>query len=319
MSGANAARQSASIGTTASAPISAAAAALLFGMHFLEASFDAAAVQRVPLPVEAGAQAFCLAVQLAATLAPLFAVRPRRPIARWRRCPGATITAGQIAVHIADIADAAIYIGQRGALLTAVSPPHRVALLELYTSEGCSSCPPADRWLSELKLPRDQLIPLALHVDYWDSLGWPDPFAQRAFSERQQQLSRSVYTPERVLDGHEFRSDLMEAVKRINAEPARARITLTVDGATARARLETGTDHARLFLAAYENGLEVDVPRGENAGKRLRHDFVVRRLVESSTHDATLAIPAQIHGVVAFAQAPDGTILQADSLPLRSP
>jgi hypothetical protein len=203
------------------------------------------------------------------------------------------------------------------ALLTAVSPPHRVALLELYTSEGCSSCPPADRWLSELKLPRDQLIPLALHVDYWDSLGWPDPFAQHAFTARQQQLSRSMYTPERILDGHEFRGDLTEAVRRINAEPARARITLTADGATARARLESGTDGARLFLAAYENGLEVQVPRGENAGKKLRHDHVVRRLVESPGREVTLSIPAHIHGLVAFAQAPDGTILQAVSLPLQ--
>src|SRR3954447_25677509 len=90
-------------------------------------------------------------------------------------------------------------------LLTAVSPPHKVALLELYTSEGCSSCPPADRWLNQLKLPRDQLIPLALHVDYWDSLGWPDPFAQRLFSERQERLGRNPYTPESVLDGREFR------------------------------------------------------------------------------------------------------------------
>src|SRR5438270_6782303 len=116
------ARRSAEIGATASAPISAAAGALLLVVHFPEASFDAAAVQRVPLPVEAGAQAFCLAVQLAATLAPLFAVRPRRPIARGRRCRGATIIAGQIAIHIPDVADAAIHIGQRGALLTAVSP-----------------------------------------------------------------------------------------------------------------------------------------------------------------------------------------------------
>jgi hypothetical protein len=204
------------------------------------------------------------------------------------------------------------------ALLTAVSPLHRVALLELYTSEGCSSCPPADRWLSELRPSREQLIPLALHVDYWDSFGWPDPFAQHAFSERQQQLSpHSVYTPERILSGHEIRTDVLEAVKRINAEPARARITLTVDGSTARAQLETRTDHVRLFLATYANGLEVDVPRGENAGKKLRHDYVVRRLVESPTREVTLSIPAQIDGVVAFAQAPDGTILQAVSLPLH--
>src|SRR2546430_14166605 len=102
------ARRSAEIGSTASAPISATARALLLVVHFPQASFDAAAVQRVPLPVEAGAQAFCLAVQLAATLAPLFAVRPRRPIARGRRGRGAPITARPIALHIADIADPAV-------------------------------------------------------------------------------------------------------------------------------------------------------------------------------------------------------------------
>jgi hypothetical protein len=202
-------------------------------------------------------------------------------------------------------------------LLTVVSPPHRVALLELYTSEGCSSCPPADRWLNELKLPRDQLIPLALHVDYWDSLGWPDPFAQHAFTERQQRLSRSLYTPERILDGREFRGDLAEAAKRINLEPARAKITLTSDGSTATARLETQLQGVRLFVAAWESGLEVDVPRGENAGKKLRHDFVVRRLVESSAKELEMALPASVHGVVAFAQAPDGSILQAVALPLH--
>src|SRR5438132_11350449 len=127
MSGANVARQCRRADQPKSAlqrapPISAAAGALLLVVHFLEASFDSAAVQRVPLPVEAGAQAFCLAVQLAATLTPLFAVSPRRAVARWRRCPGATIIAGQRAIHIADIADAAIHIGQRGALLAAVSP-----------------------------------------------------------------------------------------------------------------------------------------------------------------------------------------------------
>jgi hypothetical protein len=73
----------------------------------------------------------------------------------------------------------------------------------------------------------------------------------------------------------------------------------------------------RLFVASYENGLEVDVRRGENAGRKLRHEFVARRLVESSTPEARLTLPENAHGVVAFAQATDGSILQAVSLPIK--
>ena len=78
------------------------------------------------------------------------------------------------------------------AVCTRQRPPHTVAPLELYTSEGCSSCPPADRWLQELpqKFGPDQLLALSLHVDYWDYIGWKDHFAQPQFTERQRQLSR---------------------------------------------------------------------------------------------------------------------------------
>ena len=93
------------------------------------------------------------------------------------------------------------------------SPAHRVALVELFTSEGCSSCPPADRWLSELKHDEriwDRLVPVAFHVDYWDYIGWPDRFATKAFGERQRNYARggnvaSVYTPGFVVHGEEWR------------------------------------------------------------------------------------------------------------------
>jgi hypothetical protein len=93
------------------------------------------------------------------------------------------------------------------------SGPKTVALVELYTSEGCNSCPPADRWLSGLGAQGygpDRVVPLALHVDYWDYIGWKDPYAKREFSQRQRKLTllqrqALVYTPQVMLQGKDFR------------------------------------------------------------------------------------------------------------------
>jgi hypothetical protein len=194
-------------------------------------------------------------------------------------------------------------------LMTIESPPTRNHLLELYTSEGCSSCPPADRWLSQLEVPG--VIPLALHVDYWDSIGWPDPFAKRIFSERQQQHSREVYTPETLLDGEEFR-DRANLKNYLKPETASVKIKVTVEGDHAHAVVDK---KVKLILVAFENGLVVDVPRGENAGKKLRHDFVARAWAEG-TGEVELAIPRPAHGVIAFAES-KGKILQAVSVKLR--
>ncbi len=197
-------------------------------------------------------------------------------------------------------------------LMTVESPPTQNVLLELYTSEGCSSCPPADRWLHDVDLPG--VIPLALHVDYWDSLGWPDPFAQAIFTRRQREHSRDVYTPETLLNGEEFRdrASLKEKVARIRREPARVKIKVTVEGNRAHAVVD---QKVKLVLAAFENDLSVDVPRGENAGKRLRHDRVVRAWAEGVAA-VDLVVPERAHGVVAFAES-EGKILQAVSFMLR--
>jgi hypothetical protein len=178
----------------------------------------------------------------------------------------------------------------------AQSGDRTVALVELYTSEGCSSCPPADRWLSGLSssgFTPDRVVPLALHVDYWDYIGWKDPYAKREFSQRQRKLSQLqrmalVYTPQVVLQGRDFPrwgSPAFEAaVAAINARPARARISLEILGATAVA-FETkvsaeliGREQAgdpALYLAVYENRLTSRVTSGENSGRSLTHDHVV--------------------------------------------
>jgi hypothetical protein len=180
------------------------------------------------------------------------------------------------------------------AACVAESGPYTAALVELYTSEGCSSCPPADRWLSRLgsRLPSDRVVPLALHVDYWDYLGWKDPYAQRRFSQRQRRLSllqrmALVYTPQVVLQGHDFRpwaSDAFdEALRRINAEPARARLKVEIraarpaglDAAVQAEVSDPARQDAGLYVAAFQSRLQSDVASGENAGRRLAHDYVV--------------------------------------------
>ena len=178
---------------------------------------------------------------------------------------------------------------------TAVSPANRVALLELYTSEGCSSCPPADRFMSSLKqggLDDQHLIPLSFHVTYWDYIGWRDRFAKRQYDERQRkqvQLNggRTVYTPQFMLNGKDYRRlrNLDEDVSRINSSTAAYKLKLTVmpQAESIITELDVSShigdrDEAVAYIALYEHGLKSDVIDGENDGETLHHDFVVREL-----------------------------------------
>ena len=213
--------------------------------------------------------------------------------------------------------------GPAAAECVAKSGSQRVALLELYTSEGCSSCPPADRWLAELGpagLAPTRVAPLALHVDYWNYIGWTDPFSQARFTERQQAYSarggtRTVYTPQFVLDGREYRGwfrgeNFARQVENASTQPAAAAIALRlarVDQSTLEVTGEvsvtetTARERIGVYLALYENNLVNDVRAGENRGQRLRHDYVVRRL------EGPLALPADGRLTLRqrFALAPD--------------
>lgn len=173
------------------------------------------------------------------------------------------------------------------------SGPGTAALVELYTSEGCSSCPPAERWLGTLsnRYSGTAVVPLALHVDYWDYIGWKDPYAKREFSLRQRKLSQLqrlalVYTPQVVLQGRDFRRwgtrAFDEAVERINLQPAKARLKLSLVRADAQgleveasAELLKPASDVVLYLAAYRSRLESRVTAGENRGRILTHDHVV--------------------------------------------
>ena len=157
---------------------------------------------------------------------------------------------------------------------TASSGAGTAALVELYTSEGCSSCPPADRWLATLgsRYPGGNVVPLALHVDYWDYIGWKDPYAKREFSLRQRKFSQLqrmalVYTPQVLLQGRDFRAwggkAFDEALAKINAQPARAKLRLAVMTADRDAlEVEAVAElrpallrDADLYLAAYRSRL----------------------------------------------------------------
>ena len=174
-----------------------------------------------------------------------------------------------------------------------------VPLLELYTSEGCSSCPPADKWLSNLKQDSSQLIPLAFHVDYWDTIGgenggWKDKFSSAEYSARQRKIAAFnsagfVYTPQFVMNGRDFKGwdnsrlnstieSSQKSVSRANlslhaATQANGEITLTVDAQAVR---PSDIKHSDVFVAIYENKLASKVKAGENNGRELKHDYVVR-------------------------------------------
>ena len=226
------------------------------------------------------------------------------------------------------------------------------ALVELYTSEGCDSCPPADRWLASLGpkgYTRDRVVPIALHVDYWDYIGWKDPYARQAFSARQRkmaQLARAavVYTPQVLLQGQDFRAwqggAFEQAVAQINARPAKARISLLLDTrqkdafeVAATVVLEEAALPAKrpgdlaLYLGAYENKLVSEVKAGENRGRTLPHDYVVLQWVGPlEFKGATLqarqrlallpkAVAAHSGGVAFVQNRASGEVLQALMLP----
>ncbi len=228
------------------------------------------------------------------------------------------------------------------------SGPQTTALVELYTSEGCDSCPPADRWLQGLAgrgLAPERVVPLSLHVDYWDYIGWKDPYAQQRHSERQRKLAqvmraKIVYTPQVLLQGEDFRrwgtSAFDEAVARINARPARANISLVLQAgppgtlaAEVHAELLDAAQEAdaALYLASYENKLVSKVAAGENRGRTLAHDYVVLewvgpiafsngKVAERRTLPLLPKAVAANSGVAAFVQnRRSAEVLQALMLP----
>lgn len=172
---------------------------------------------------------------------------------------------------------------------TAIAPP----VVELYTSEGCNSCPPADRWLSRLKAD-PTVVALAFHVDYWDRLGWKDRFASPAYTQRQAEQQRSSgarfsYTPQVIVDGVD-RPDWPRAALSAQGRPtAQVEVALVRDGSRIDATVKPATG-APARLAAYwavtEQGHVSAVKAGENEGVTLNHDHVVREYLPVAAWDA---------------------------------
>jgi len=176
--------------------------------------------------------------------------------------------------------------------------PRTPVLVELFTSEGCSSCPPADallgRLLREQPVASADIVPLELHVDYWDRLGWKDPFAAKAYTDRQQAYARSlgiddVYTPQMVVDGRNgfVGGDLAEASKAIAAAADRPHLPLRVTARAAGPAIRVVVDlpaapkdaeKIDVVAALTEDDLTSAVRRGENGGRTLQHAAVVRKL-----------------------------------------
>ncbi|GMQ90113.1 MAG: DUF1223 domain-containing protein [Gammaproteobacteria bacterium] len=257
---------------------------------------------------------------------------------------------------LAATASVALMAGaSHGAVLecSAKSGAYAVALLELYTSEGCSSCPPADQWLKSLPaqgFTSERVIPLSLHVDYWNYLGWKDPFSQRKFTLRQrrmQEINRlpTIYTPQFILNGKEFgprgsSQYLDRYLNKINGAAARAHINLTLRRTMSGDLEVTGNAavpdpaHRRnvdAYLVLYENRLSGAVRTGENRGRVLEHNFVAREFIGplAITNTAGVRLDRTLRlrqdwktadlGIAAFVQdRRNADVLQALALPICS-
>ena len=167
-------------------------------------------------------------------------------------------------------------------------------VVELFTSEGCSSCPAADAALRELEnaqsVPGVEVIALGEHVDYWNRLGWKDAFSSSAYTERQRQYAQGFgsgsYTPQAVVGGrYEFVGSRVGELATTVAKAAKApqaAVAVSVAGRTAQVRVRSvppGTPATEVLLFVTESGLASQVGRGENAGRRLQHASVVRQLI----------------------------------------
>ncbi len=205
-------------------------------------------------------------------------------------------------------------------------------LVELFTSEGCSSCPTADKALAWLEATQPvegvEVIALSLHVDYWNQLGWADPYSSPRFTARQEAYGKEMYTPQMVVDGDAaFVGSQQRALEVLADRKGATRIDVTVcavvkDGVV-EVTAKSASSAVPLWVAIAESGLAHLVPRGENSGRTLSHTAVVRELQRVKA-DGTVRIPLDkawkrdALKVVAFLQqAGPGKVLGVATAPLR--
>lgn len=210
---------------------------------------------------------------------------------------------------------------------------HHPVVIELYTSQGCSSCPPADALMAEL-VNRPDVIALALHVDYWDYIGWTDSFADAAFTKRQKAYaravgSRTIYTPQMIVEGQEHLvglrpMELAELIRSHSDLPSNVRFSFTREGNTVRIRIEAQpplSQTAVVQIVRYRPEETVTIEHGENAGKTIRYNNIVTEWQPVAEWDGQrpLDMRAELSGsdpaVVIVQQKGPGPILAADLLP----
>ncbi len=182
-------------------------------------------------------------------------------------------------------------------------------VVELFTAQGCSACPPADAFLAELAR-RDDVIPLALHVDYWDYLGWPDSFANPAFSDRQRAYARAagrrtIFTPQMIIQGTEdaIGSRIKDVLRLISSKermhaPVKLDVERQGDVLTISLQAENGVGPCVVQLVRYDPMREVVIRRGENAGLRLRYTNVVTewRPILKWDGNGSITVQSEIRG-----------------------
>lgn len=225
----------------------------------------------------------------------------------------------------------AVLLISKGALAQTGVP----VIVELFSSEGCSSCPSADAVLRTLEVPGVEVIPLEWHVDYWNDLGWADPLSSSAATGRQRWYAavlrtRGMYTPQMVVGGmQEFvGSDRERAETAIREAAARRRVPVSLSAAGqghVRVTGDLGNGEATLHVAITESGLETAVPAGENAGRTLAHAPVVRWSASNQAVRGAFAVTVDVPAnsawhrdrlaIVAWVQDSDGSIRGAARIP----
>ncbi len=208
-----------------------------------------------------------------------------------------------------------------------------VAVLELFTSQGCSSCPPADALLNKIihEEHNAKVIGLSFHVDYWNHLGWNDPYSSNEFTKRQYWYSPNftsgVYTPQVVVNGNdEFvggnKSASETKIKEALSKPASVAIDLSLTDNKLVYHLEGKYEHAILNFAVIQNEVSNYVKRGENGGKQLIHNNVVlsfnTKNVQTANGEIQLKLPENASKVIIYAQSSkNATVLGASQIDIN--
>nr|WP_176329270.1 DUF1223 domain-containing protein [Paraburkholderia sacchari] len=206
-----------------------------------------------------------------------------------------------------------------------VAASARPVVIELFTSEGCSSCPPADAYLSDLSRGRQDVLPLAFHVTYWDGLGWKDPYSLEVATQRQADYSShfggSSYTPEMVVDGRKsfVGWDRAAGEKAILAAQASGASAVSVNGTrtgnTLSIAVGAGSGHAKILLVGYDREHVTAIGRGENSGRALKESNIVRSIESiGEWNGASMTLNHRVPSgelAAVLVQAPDGSIVGA--------